>query len=100
MNAKLDDGLLPAAPNGDGVGFVSLNQAGDKSGSFHPSENSKRRIVARSMLDDKVDIDEPDDHADADLPGDTFDATVIELDVSDYLNDTASILSRQTKGFY
>lgn len=52
------------------------------------------------MLDDKVDIDEPDDHADADLPGDTFDATVIELGVSDYLNDTASILSRQPKGFY
>ena len=49
MDAIVDDGRLPGAPNGDEVGFVSLNEAGDQSGSFHPSESKTRRIVARSM---------------------------------------------------
>ena len=83
----MDDGRLPGAPNGDDVGFVSLNEAGDQSGSFHPSENNKRRIVARSMRD----------NLDIDLPEDTFDATVIELDVGDFLNASSPVLSREPK---
>ena len=94
VDTGVDDGLFPGAPNGDEVGFVSLNQAGDQSGSFHPSENTKRRIVARSMIDVK---DDPDD--DDDLPEDTFDATVVELDVSDYLNGTKTLLPRIPKDY-
>ena len=98
VDARLDeyDDLFPGAPNGDDVGFVSLNQAGDQSGSFHPSENNRRRIVARSMLDVE---DDPDDVDDDDLPEDTFDATVVELDASDYLNGTETFLSRRQKDF-
>ena len=85
----MEDGRLPGAPNGDDVGFVSLNEAGDQSGSFHPSESNKRRIVARSM---KENVDVQDD-----LPEDTFDATVIELDVGDFLNGSIPVLSREPK---
>ena len=92
MDAVVDDGRLPGAPNGDNVGFVSLNEAGDQSGSFHPSETNKRRIVARSMKDN-VDVEPNKD----DLPGDTFDATVIELDVGDFLNRSTPVLSREPK---
>ena len=87
----MDDGRLPGAPNGDDVGFVSLNEAGDQSGSFHPSESKTRRIVARSM---KANFDEPNNE---DLPEDTFDATVIELDVGDFLNASGPVLSREPK---
>ena len=88
----MEDGQLPGAPNGDDVGFVSLNEAGDKSGSFHPSETNKRRIVARSMKDN-MDVEPKKD----DLPEDTFDATVIELDVGDFLNGSIPVLSRDPK---
>ena len=93
VDAKVDDGLLPRAPNGDDVGFVSLNQAGDKSGSFHPSANNNRRIVARSMIDNFEAEDDPKETVEI---TDTFDAAVVEVDVSDYLNGTG-ILSRQPK---
>ena len=89
MDAIVDDDRLPEAPNGDDVGFVSLNEAGDQSGSFHPSENNKRRIVARSMKDV-----EPNKEY---IPEDTFDATVIELDVGDFLNASIPVLSREPK---
>ena len=92
MEAMEDDGRLPGAPNGDDVGFVSLNEAGDQSGSFHPSEsNKKRRIFARSMTEmtDNVDV-QPNKE---DLPEDTFDATVIELGVGDFLNASIPVLA-------
>ena len=88
----MDDVGLPGAPNGDDVGFVSLNEAGDKSGSFHPSETNRRRIVARSMKDN-VD-DKPNKN---DIPEDTFDATVIDLDVGEFLNASIPVLPREPK---
>ena len=94
MDAIVDDGRLPGAPNGDDVGFVSLNEAGDQSGSFHPSESKTRRIVARSMRDN-VDVGPKRDEDD--LPENTFDATVIELDVGDFLNASIPVLSREPK---
>ena len=84
----MDDGRLPGAPNGDDVGFVSLNESGDQSGSFHPSESNKRRIFARSMTDN-LDV-QPNKE---DLPEDTFDATVIELGVGDFLNASIPVLA-------
>ena len=92
MDAAVEESGLPGAPNGDDVGFVSLNEAGDKSGSFHPSETKKRRIVARSM---KENVD--DEQNKNDIPEDTFDATVIDLNVGEFLNASIPVLPREPK---
>ena len=44
-------------------------------------------------MKDNVDVEPNKD----DLPGDTFDATVIELDVGDFLNRSTPVLSREPK---
>ena len=88
-------------PNGDGVPFVSLNAIGDHSGSFHPSGNGRRKPVharGRSIdvgmendneLNEDVTTTRPvreeDDEASLD---ETFVATVVEVEVDDYVNNT------------
>ena len=44
-------------------------------------------------MKDNVDVEPKKD----DLPADTFDATVIELDVGDFLNASLPVLSREPK---
>ena len=91
---------LPA-PNGDTVPFVSLSEVGDKSGGFHPS-GGVLSVAARSM---DLGQGEEDGDGEAELETvrpphagteekaedtlvDTFDATVVELDADDYINNT------------
>ena len=91
---------LPA-PNGDTVPFVSLSEVGDKSGGFHPS-GGVLSVAARSMDpgqgekdgDGEAELDTVrPPHAGTeekmeDTLVDTFDATVVELDADDYINNT------------
>ena len=99
-----DSGGDGPKPNGDGVPFVSLNDIGDHSGSFHPSGSGRLKPVhakARSIdIDTKTDNEldnedvttnrpeheEPDD--DNAALDDTFAATVVEVDADDYVNNT------------
>lgn len=91
---------LPA-PNGDTVPFVSLSEVGDKSGGFHPS-GGVLSVAARSM-DPGQGEEDGDGEAELDTVRpphagteekmedtlvDTFDATVVELDADDYINNT------------
>ena len=94
---------LPA-PNGDTVPFVSLSAVGDKSGGFHPSDGVLS-VAARSM--DLAQGEQEEGEGEAELETvrpphagtgeraedtlvdvDTFDATVVELDADDYINNT------------
>ena len=93
-------------PNGDSVPFVSLNAVGDHSGSFHPSDHGRVKPVharARSIDIESVDTDNEfteEDVTTTNVPeheesnghnaalDDTFAATVIEVDASDYVNNT------------
>ena len=94
---------LPA-PNGDTVPFVSLSAVGDKSGGFHPS-GGVLSVAARSMDLAQGEQEEGEGeaeletirppHADTEeragdtlVDVDTFDATVVELDADDYINNT------------
>ena len=91
---------LPA-PNGDTVPFVSLSEVGDKSGGFHPS-GGVLSVAARSMDlgqgeedgDGEAELDtvRPPHAGTEEKAGDTlvdtFDATVVELDADDYINNT------------
>ena len=93
---------LPA-PNGDTVPFVSLSAVGDKSGGFHPSDGVLS-VAARSMDlgqgeqegDGEAELETlRPPHADTEeraedtlVDVDTFDATVVELDADDYINNT------------
>ena len=88
--------------NGDGVPFVSLNDIGDHSGSFHPSGSGRLKPVharARSIdintetdntLDEDVTTNKPEHEEQADNAAldDTFAATVVEVDADDYVNNT------------
>ena len=103
--------------NGDGVPFVSLNKVGDKSGDFHPSGNSiNNKAVARDDVKisaRRMDLgDDTEEEAateesvtvrleplhedqdkikkivDNDTEADIIDATVVELDANDYINNT------------
>ena len=90
-------------PNGDGVPFVSLNAIGDHSGSFHPSGNGVKPVYARARsidIDTETDNDLTEEDVTTDRPeheqsnddsaalGDTFAATVVEVDADDYVNNT------------
>ena len=94
---------LPA-PNGDTVPFVSLSAVGDKSGGFHPSDGVLS-VAARSMDLGQGEQEEGDREAELEtlrpphagtgeraedtlVDVDTFDATVVELDADDYINNT------------
>ena len=94
---------LPA-PNGDTVPFVSLSAVGDKSGGFHPSDGVLS-VAARSMDLAQGEQEEGDGEAELEtvrplhagteekaedtlVDVDTFDATVVELDADDYINNT------------
>ena len=94
---------LPA-PNGDTVPFVSLSAVGDKSGGFHPSDGVLS-VAARSMDLAQGEQEEGDGEAEMEtvipphagtgeraedtlVDVDTFDATVVELDADDYINNT------------
>ena len=92
---------LPA-PNGDTVPFVSLSEVGDKSGGFHPS-GGVLSVAARSMDLGQGEEEDGDGEAELDTVRpphagteekaedtlvDTFDATVVELDADDYINNT------------
>ena len=91
---------LPA-PNGDTVPFVSLSEVGDKSGGFHPS-GGVLSVAARSMDpgqggedgggEAELDTVRPPhavtEEKAEDTLVDTFDATVVELDADDYINNT------------
>ena len=94
--------------NGDEVPFVSLNDIGDKSGSFHDSIDTnnnrvnQKKISARSMnLDDDEAENKEEDvateavtvrlqplHEDTDHDTDSIDATVVEVNANDYINNT------------
>ena len=96
--------------NGDEVPFVSLNDIGDKSGSFHDSIDTNnirvnKKISARSMNLDDDDGDEAEKkeedvateavtvrlqplHEDTDHDTDSIDATVVEVNANDYINNT------------
>jgi len=93
-------------PNGDSVPFVSLNAIGDHSGSFHPSDQGRVKPVharARSIDIESMDTDNEVDQEDVTTTNkpeheesngdnvaldDTFAATVVEVDASDYVNNT------------
>lgn len=93
-------------PNGDSVPFVSLNAMGDHSGSFHPSDHGRVKPVharARSIDIESVDTDNEFSEEDVTTTNkpeheesnghnaaldDTFAATVVEVDASDYVNNT------------
>ena len=92
---------LPA-PNGDTVPFVSLSEVGDKSGGFHPS-GGVLSVASRSMDPGQGGEEDGDGEAELDTVRpphagteekmedtlvDTFDATVVELDADDYINNT------------
>ena len=102
--------------NGDGVPFVSLNDVGDKSGGFHPSGNSiNNKAVARDDLKISARRMDLDDYAEEEAvteenvtvrleplhedqddikeivdtdDSSSIDATVVELDANDYINNT------------